>query len=584
MHMRKNATLSGKLKTSTMAKNKAVSPVSAARKILQLLRLDKKDVYAIYAFAVLAGIVQLALPLGIQSIIGFVMAGTISASIVVLIILVLAAVLLNGLLQVRQIQVTEKIQQKIFVRYAFEYADRIPKLNIEKLDGYYLPELVNRFFDTASLQKGIEKILLGVPAAIMQILFGVLLLSLYHPIFVGFGFILLLLLYLILKFTMPAGFDASIEASNQKYATAGWLEEIARLVKTFKYAKNTSLNVAKTDKIVSKYLQARTAYFNVLLTQYWSLISFKLVITAAMLMVGAFLLVDQQINVGQFIAADIVILSVISSVEKLIGTLDKVYDVLTSVEKLSKITESDTETQGSVLLPDIAEGVSIAFSKVNFGYHNTNKVLQNISFTMQPGQKICIMGESGSGKSSILRILTGAYRNFDGSVLIENLPIGNYSLDSIRSQTGILLNQQEIFEGTIWENLTMGNPAIKHTDVYDLIKLSGLQNFIASQPKGFDTHLDPMGKIVSAEIKQTILLLRALIGKKRLLLLEDPTNNISFTNQAQIIDYIFMDKTNTTILTTSDKAIAQKSDYIIYLKNGIIKAIGTYNEVAPIIS
>jgi ABC-type bacteriocin/lantibiotic exporter with double-glycine peptidase domain len=567
-----------------MAKNKAVSPVSAARKILQLLRLDKKDVYAIYAFAVLAGLVQLALPLGIQSIIGFVMAGTISASIVVLIVLVLAAVLLNGLLQVRQIQVTEKIQQKIFVRYAFEYADRIPKLNIEKLDGYYLPELVNRFFDTSSLQKGIEKILLGVPAAIMQILFGVLLLSLYHPIFVGFGFTLLLLLFLILKFTMPAGFDASIEASNQKYATAGWLEEIARLVKTFKYAKDTSLNVAKTDKIVSKYLLARTTYFNVLLTQYWSMISFKLVITAAMLMVGAFLLVDQQINVGQFIAADIVILSVISSVEKLIGTLDKVYDVLTSVEKLSKITESDTETQGSSVLPDIIQGVSIVFAKVDFSYYNTNKVLQNISFSIQPGQKICIMGESGSGKSSILRILTGAYKNFEGSVLIENLPIGNYTLDSIRSQTGVLLNQQEIFEGTIWENLTMGNPAIKHTDVNDLIKISGLQNFISAQPKGFDTHLDPMGKIVSAEIKQTILLLRALIGKKRLLLLEDPINNISANNQAQIIDYIFMDKTNTTILTTSDKAVAQKSDCIIYLKDGTIKAIGTYNEVASIIS
>jgi ABC-type bacteriocin/lantibiotic exporter with double-glycine peptidase domain len=314
------------------------------------------------------------------------------------------------------------------------------------------------------------------------------------------------------------------------------------------------------------------------------MISFKLVITAAMLMVGAFLLVDQQINVGQFIAADIVILSVISSVEKLIGTLDKVYDVLTSVEKLSKITESDTETQGSSVLPDIIQGVSIVFAKVDFSYYNTNKVLQNISFSIQPGQKICIMGESGSGKSSILRILTGAYKNFEGSVLIENLPIGNYTLDSIRSQTGVLLNQQEIFEGTIWENLTMGNPAIKHTDVNDLIKISGLQNFISAQPKGFDTHLDPMGKIVSAEIKQTILLLRALIGKKRLLLLEDPINNISANNQAQIIDYIFMDKTNTTILTTSDKGVAQKSDCIIYLKDGTIKAIGTYNEVASIIS
>lgn len=567
-----------------MATNKTVSPVSAAKKILQLLQLDKKDVYAIYAFAVLAGIVQLALPLGIQSIIGFVMAGTISASIVVLIVLVLVAVLLNGLLQVRQIQVTEKIQQKIFVRYAFEYADRIPKLNIEKLDGYYLPELVNRFFDTSSLQKGIEKILLGVPAAVMQILFGVLLLSLYHPIFVGFGFILLLLLFLILKFTMPAGFDASIEASNQKYATAGWLEEIARLVKTFKYAKETSLNVVKTDKIVSKYLKSRTKYFNVLLTQYWSLISFKLVITAAMLIVGVLLLVDQQINVGQFIAADIVILSVISSVEKLIGTLDKVYDVLTSVEKLSKITESDTETQGTAVLPDIPQGVFIEFLSVDFSYYNTNKVLQNINFAIQPGQKVCIMGESGSGKSSILRILTGAYKNFTGSVLFENLPIGNYSLDSIRSQTGILLNQQEIFEGTIWENLTMGNPSIKHKDVYDLIKLSGLQNFIAAQPMGFDTHLDPMGKIVSAEIKQTILLLRALIGKKRLLLLEDPMINISFNNQAQIVEYILNDKTNTTILTTSDIKIAQKCDLVIYLKNGSIKAKGTFNEVVSLIS
>lgn len=563
-----------------MAAVNKVSPRSAAKKIIQLLRLDKKEVSAIYAFAVLAGLVQLALPLGIQSIIGFVMAGSISASIVVLIALVLIAVFLNGLLQVRQIQVTEKIQQKIFVRYAFEYADRLPKLNIEKLDSYYLPELVNRFFDTSTLQKGIEKILLEVPAAIMQILFGVLLLSLYHPVFVGFGFVLLLLLYIILKYTMPAGFDASIEASNQKYATVGWLEEVARLVKTFKYSKGTALNINKTDKIVNKYLTARTNYFNVLLTQYWSLISFKLIITAAMLIVGAFLLVEQQINIGQFIAADIVILSVISSVEKLIGTLNKVYDVLTSIEKLSKIAECEIESQGAIELPIKNQGLSILFNNVNFSYPNTEKVLQNITFNIQPGEKVCIMGRSGSGKSSILRLLTGAYKNFEGSILLDQLPIGNYTLQSIRAQTGVLLNQQDIFEGTIWDNLTMGDHTITHAEVTSLIQLTGLDNFIATQSMGFDTPLDPLGKRLTAEIKQTILLLRALLGKKRLLLLEDPLNNINNNAQENIINYIISDKTSTAFITTTSVAIAKKCDWVLYVENGSIKAFGHYNEVA----
>jgi len=204
-----------------MATTINVSPSVAAKKILALLKLDKKDVSSIYIFAILTGLVQLALPLGIQSIISFVMAGSISTSMVILIVLVITAVFISGLLQVRQQQVTEKIQQKIFVRYAFEFADRLPKLNIEKLDSYYLPELVNRFFDTSTLQKGIEKLLLDIPTAVIQILFGVILLSFYHPVFIGFGAILIFILYLILIYTLPAGFDASIEATKNMQLLLG---------------------------------------------------------------------------------------------------------------------------------------------------------------------------------------------------------------------------------------------------------------------------------------------------------------------------------------------------------------------------
>ena len=561
-----------------------VSPMGAARKILELLNLDKKDVSSIYAFAILAGILSLAMPLGIQTIIGFVLAGSLSNYIVVLIVLVVAAVIIYGLLQVRQLQVTEKIQQKIFVRYSFEFADRLPKMNIEKLDAYYLPELVNRFFDTISLQKAVEKLLLDVPAAVIQIFFGLILLSFYHPVFIAFGAVLALIGYLIMRFTLPAGFQASIEASDQKYATAAWLEEMARVIKSFKYSRGTELNIKKTDGIVSNYLHARTTYFKVLLTQYWSLIMFKVLITAAMLIVGAVLLVDQQINIGQFIAADIVILSIIASVEKLILNMDKVYDVLTSVEKLSKITESEIETQGTVELSDLNKGVSILFENVGFVYGNQSKALEGLQLDIAAGDKVCIMGESGSGKSTILRLLTGAFKNFTGSILVDGIPMGNYNLQSVRSQTGILLSQQDIFHGTIWENITMGSSQIQYDEVTDLVNRCGLTSFIQSLPKGYDTLLDPTGKRLNSKIRQDILLLRALLGKKRLLLLEEPLNFLEKRYKQNIQDYLFSEENATVIIATNDVEIAARCNKVIYLQDGFVKAAGNWSSIASLLN
>ncbi|MFZ4058290.1 MAG: ABC transporter ATP-binding protein, partial [Ferruginibacter sp.] len=155
--------------------------MNALQRIFKVFKLDKSEISSIYFYAILSGLIQLSLPLGIQSIISFVLGGSISTSLVILIFLVVTGVFIAGLLQVNQMRLIEKVQQKIFVRYSFEFADRIPKLNLHEVDSYYLPELVNRFFDTISLQKGISKLLLDIPAASIQILFGLILLSFYHP-------------------------------------------------------------------------------------------------------------------------------------------------------------------------------------------------------------------------------------------------------------------------------------------------------------------------------------------------------------------------------------------------------------------
>lgn len=544
-------------------------------KFFNLLRLEKDEIYSIYIYAILSGIIQLSLPLGIQSIISFVLGGSISTSLVMLIIVVIAGVFINGLLKVNQMKIIEKIQQQLFVKYSFNYADYIPKLNLIDVDNYYLPELTNRFFDIISLQKGISKLLLDVPAATIQILFGLILLSFYHPVFIFFGFLLLLVLYMILRITGNKGIETSVQESDYKYYVAGYLQEIARIVKTLKFSRDNKLHLKKTDDYVSGYLSARTSHFKILMYQYWTLIAFKVLVTTAMLIVGCFLLVDQQLNIGQFIAAEIVILMIIDSVEKLIVNLDMVYDVLTSVEKLSKITEKPIEENGVVKLVS-EKGLSVTANNVSFGYTKDDLVLNNFNFRINAGEKICIRGAYSSGKSTLLRLLSGAYKNYQGSLLINEIPVTNYDMLSLRSRIGILLNIQDIFNGTIRENICLGDDSIDYHRLDAITELTGLKSFIDGLKKRYETEILPTGQHLSGKVIKKILLCRTLVHRPQLLLLEEPWLGLEEHNVKRIKHYLLHELKDTTILVvTNDKEFSGHCNQIFDLNSGkldIVKA------------
>jgi ATP-binding cassette, subfamily B, bacterial len=542
---------------------------SALIKLHRLIMTDKKDVGSVYFFAITGGIISLSLPLGIQTIISFVMAATLSTSIVVLIAIVIAGVFLNGLMQVRQLQVIERIRQKIFTRYTLEFSDKIPKINLEEIDGYYLPEMVNRFFDIKSLTKSIEKLLIDIPTSVIQILLALILLSFYHPIFIAFGAFVLLVIAFIIRVTSPKGLTTSMQASDYKYMTAEWLEEVARGAKTFRYSKGSGLHMTRTDELLTGYLKSRTSHFNVLTTQYWSLIIFKILTVASMLIAGSWLLLNQQINVGQFIASDIVIILIINSVEKLIATMDNVYESLTSLEKLSKVVDNKIETSGN--LPFATnKPCSVKFDDVIFAYPQGNFSLKSVNINAAPNSITCISGTSGSGKSTILRLLIGAYQNFNGSILLNDLPIGNYNLKQLRGCTGIMLNDQDIFRGTIFENLTMGNKDIAMDDIIYLAEKTGLKNFILATEKGYDTALAPTGKRLSHSVKQNIKLMRALLGKPLLLLLEEPFVHLPEINKQNMMAYIKKESGATVFIVSNDENIKAMSDAVYQLKEGVI--------------
>ncbi|HMU08506.1 MAG TPA: ATP-binding cassette domain-containing protein [Ferruginibacter sp.] len=537
-------------------------------RILNLVKLEQEEITSVYFYAILKGLIQLSLPLGVQTIIGFVLGASMRASLAVLITLVVAGVLTAGLMKVNQMKLIEKIQQKIFVRYSFAFAEHIPRLDLKKADSYYLPELVNRFFDIPILQKSLSKILLDIPAASIQILFGLTLLSFYHPAFILFGFILVVLLWLILRYTGNRGLQTSIEESNYKYKVAAWLEEMARVVKSLKLARSTGLHLQKADEQVTGYLDARNRHFRILLLQYNVLVIFKTLITAAMLIVGTMLLVNQQLNIGQFIAAEIIILLVLNSVEKLIMTLGSVYDTLTSVEKISNLTDKPVEENGNIELTGNNKGLSLEMKDLYFSYDDETDILRHISLQINAGEKVCIQGKDSSGKSTLLRLMAGAYQGFRGSFLLNGLPAGNYNLASLRSQTGVLLNHQDIFYGSLRDNILLGNPSISMETVIDYAAKTGLNDFISTLKYGYDTILDPTGKRLPQNVTHKILLVRALAGSPRLLLLEEPWLNFEKNHRNQLMQRLIELKNTTLVVVTNDEEFAGFCDKRITIENG----------------
>jgi ABC-type bacteriocin/lantibiotic exporter with double-glycine peptidase domain len=533
--------------------NQEVFFIKPFRRLWQVVNLERKEIGSIYLYSILNGLLQLSVPLGIQAIINFALAGSLSTSMIVLIIAVVAAVFLTGLMQIGQLKIIEKIQQRIFARYALEFAWRLPKMSMQTVDKHYLPEVVNRYFDIISLQKSLSKLLLDIPVASIQILFGLLLLTLYANIFIIFGLLVIALLYLILYFSGTKGLKTSLKESDYKYSIASWLEEVARVLKSFRFSKGSTVPMEKADRLVANYLDARTAHFKILLLQYWALILIKVLVTAGMLTVGGILLVKNEINVGQFVASEIVILTVLASIEKFIKSLDKVYDLLTSLEKLGKVIDHPLERSGSLQLGECQEGIDIKVNDLSFSY-GSQQVIQSLSFHIKAGQKVCLSGGVGSGKSTLFKLLSGAYDNFEGAILINEVPIGNYDPDSIRAQTGILLNQLDIFKGSLFENISLGNPQVKPDSIMAIAARIGLADFITGLNLGFDTEIEPMGRQLPQGVIKKILLLRALVASPSLLLLEEPWAGLDEESSQKIKNHLLHELSNSTcIVITNDQ-------------------------------
>jgi len=508
------------------------------QRFVNLLKLDKRDLRQIFYYAIFSGLVALTLPLGIQAIVNLIQGAQVSTSWIILVILVTVGVAFQGILQVMQIRILENMQQKIFTRSSFEFAYRFPKIKSSEFNHYYLPELANRFFDTLTVQKGLAKILLDFPAAILQIIFGLILLSLYHPFFIIYGLLLVIMVYIVFNLTARKGLISSLNESKSKYAVAHWLQEIARSITSFKLSGNTSLAMDRNNKLTESYLESRETHFKILMLQFVQMIGFKVLVTAGLLLIGGLLVLNQEMNIGQFVAAEIIILLVINSVEKLVTGLESFYDVLTSLEKIGQVVDKELESQDGTNPFKSNKEATISLDNVSYVGGTGDTILQNLNLELNPKDRVFIDGPSGSGKTTLLKLLSGIIEPTSGSIYVNDFNIKGMHMNTYRSQIGQVLPEQMPFEGSILENITLGNSNISIDKVNQTIRDVGLLEFVRKQPRGIEDFIFSEGQKIPHTVSKRLLIARAIVHNPKILILKDALEHFEDHEARELIRFL----------------------------------------------
>jgi ABC-type bacteriocin/lantibiotic exporter with double-glycine peptidase domain len=546
------------------------------QRLRHLLQADRQDLVIIGVYTILIGILSLAVPLAAQALVNTIAAGVMLQPLVVLTLAVLGALLLAGILKLLKLSLLEKLQQRVFARVALQLAEQIPRIQHDVLTREYAPHLVNRFFDVITLQKTLAKILFDGPAASLRVMIGLILMAFYSPYLLAFALFIILFAVFIIWGLGVGGLSSSINESVRKYQVADWLEDLARCQRGFKMNALPSFQLHRADNLVVEYIKARRLHFRVIFRQAVGNHFFYAVASAGVLAIGGWLVINRQLTLGQLVAAEIIVLGVLDGIDKMIRLLEDGYDLLTSLDKVGHLTDLPVELEKTRSLPLLPAGVRVVCRKVHFAYNQRKEILTGLDFNLEPGEHVSLVGESGVGKTTLVALLCGLHEPTQGLVQINGMDVRDVNLESLRRVVGLVSDTNEIFAGTIEENLLLGRDYISHEDLQWALEFTQLSDEIAKFPHGLQTQIITDGRNLSRGQVQRLLIARAILSRPSLLILDEGFTGIDETDKLRILNKLYSKQYPWTIIDIShDPELVMRSEKVFVLAQGKIVESGS---------
>ncbi|MCS6895850.1 MAG: ATP-binding cassette domain-containing protein [Bacteroidia bacterium] len=554
-----------------------------SRRLARFFSAERQLVGYIYLYALVSGGASLLIPVVVQAIFTYIQTLQWVTGLTTLILLAALILITAALVRIGQYVLIEHLQRRLFLHSTLEIVYHVPRWLYPAVVRENLTGLINRYFEIFTLEKNISKLLLNVPADLLTITFGIILLSFYAPFFALSVLLLTGVVGAILYYSFHGTYKKKKAVSDEKYRMATWLEELARALLTFKVAGFPPLLHRRTQELEERYLRARKNYFSALLTQKGVLYFYQISIALIMLSLGALLVVEREISLGQFVASELVLFLILNAVQDLVGHLESLYDAFVGIDKLSQIFIPPTEKVTGIILPP-KKSYSIEIRNLSFSSAQRNMIhtfLRDISLSIRAGEKVCFTGPMGSGKTTLLMTLYGLYKDYQGDIFIDGTNLRHIDLLTLRARIGDAIDLGEIIEGTLWENLTLGSPNLSWEAVNEMCEKLQLKPVIDKLPEGFFTMLPPQGRgVLSGLDLRRLLVARALLAQPAILFVDDIFTGVSWAIKEPIYKLILSPSAEyTAIVVSQDFRVMQMCQRVFVFEDGRLKCAGTYNEV-----
>lgn len=545
------------------------------QRLRAVLAPERGDLWVVLIYGVAVGVLSLAVPIAAQALVNTAAFGTLLQPVVVLALVVFGILVLAGGFRVLQVAVAERLQQRLFARMAIDVAHRLARARLEAWDKHRGTELVNRFLDVMTIQKATALILLDGFALVLQAAIGMVLLALYSPFLLGFDVLLLGGMLFVLFVLGRGAVRTSVEESYRKYEVVAWLEEVARVPLAFKGEQGAALALRQADEATQAWLEARQGHFRVLLRQVVGSLGLQALASALLLGLGGWLVVRQQLTLGQLVAAELVVTPVVNSFAKIGKYLESLYDLLAGVDKVGHLFDLPLERAGGEALHvSEARPASLRFLEVGLSYPGRGRpALEGVTLEVPPGARVAVVGSHGSGKSALASLALGLRTPTQGAVELDGVDLREVRLEQVRSQVA-LVQGITLFEGTLLDNVRVGREELSLHEVREALAAVRLLEEVAALPGGLQEQVSGSHPPLSNGQGLRLMLARALVGRPRLLVLDEALDGLEVNVRGQVLDVVLAPGAPwTVLLTTNVPELAARCERVLRLEGGRLEEV-----------
>lgn len=511
----------------------------------RVLAKDSQILWMSLIYSLVASLFTLAAPISVQLLINTISFTGMIKPIIVIGILLFVLLIFYSIINALQFFTTEIFQRRFFSRMTSEVGLSVLNADHKAFEEINQTDMVNRFFEVPAIQKNIPKILTNTFFLIVQTVAGLILVSFYHPFFFLFSIVLCVVIYLVWKIFYKNALSASIKESKKKYEIVSWLDDIARNQTSFKASSSSDYAKTKLNKLTGEYLYERKKHFTQLFSQALALLLIYAVASSTLLIIGGSLVVNNQLSIGQLVAAELVLSSVLYGFSKFGRDFENLYDLIASCDKLSQFQNLPNDNRSGINL----EGENFEISFVDATYNYLERQYK-FNLNLMADQNYLISTSGFSTKKVFIDLLQGFRSPNTGSIQINGIDLRSIDTYEWRSKI-TLIDNSPLMETSVREFLTYGKENVSYGEIENALKITGLERIISKSEFGLDLMMTPTGWPFSESEKIMLKIARTIIQKPKIIIIGEVFDMVVLDVRRRLLR--FLTKENVTVIYFSHR-------------------------------